>query len=232
VTVPEALAGAARTFGSQQTVDETLDVIVEAAEGAIPGIDHVGVSIARRNDAIETVAGTDPLARELDALQHDLHDGPCHHAIRSPRRVVVMEQARQQRRWPRYVPEAVRRGVRSQVSLLLYVDKRTLGGLNLYSTSRETLDPHAIHVAELFATHAALALANAREVGELIEGLAARKTIGQALGILMERYHISEDAAFAFLSRTSQTSNTKLRDLAGDLVDNTQARAEEMTVGP
>ena len=217
----DALACAARTFGSQQTVDGTLAAIVTAAEHAIPGIDHVGVSIARRNDTIETMAGTDPLVWELDALQYDLHEGPCHHAIRSPRRLVVMEHARQQRRWPRYVPRAVQRGVRSQVGVLLYVGNRTLGGLNLYSTSSDTVDADAVHLAELFATHAALALANAREVGELMRGLAARKTIGQALGILMERHHIGEDAAFAFLSRTSQTSNRKLRAIAEDLVKKT-----------
>jgi len=48
---------------------------------------------------------------------------------------------------------------------------------------------------------------------------AARKVIGQAIGILMERYEMNEDRAFAFLVRASSHGNVKLRSVAQELVD-------------
>ena len=99
-----------------------------------------------------------------------------------------------------------------------------MGALNLYSTSQEEIDPDAEHVAELFASHAAIALHQAREVENLNQALESRKVIGQALGIVMERYGLDENHAFAFLLRASSTSNIKLRDIAAQLVEDTQHR--------
>ena len=46
----------------------------------------------------------------------------------------------------------------------------------------------------------------------------SRAVIEQAKGILMERYKITDDRAFTVLTRTSQESNIKLRELADQLV--------------
>jgi AmiR/NasT family two-component response regulator len=47
----------------------------------------------------------------------------------------------------------------------------------------------------------------------------ARKLVGQAMGILMERFDLDGDQAFAVLRRYSQDTNTKLRDVAQQLID-------------
>jgi AmiR/NasT family two-component response regulator len=47
----------------------------------------------------------------------------------------------------------------------------------------------------------------------------ARKLVGQAMGILMERFDLDGDRAFAILKRYSQDTNTKLRDVAQTLID-------------
>ena len=70
---------------------------------------------------------------------------------------------------------------------------------------------------------AAVALGNAKQVTELNTALQTRKVIGQALGILMERYRMDEDRAFAFLVRTSSHENVKLHTLAQHLVDEANA---------
>lgn len=54
-------------------------------------------------------------------------------------------------------------------------------------------------------------------IEQLIEALATRDRIGQAKGILMERYRVTEHQAFELLSAASQSSNTKLVDLADNL---------------
>jgi GAF domain-containing protein len=93
---------------------------------------------------------------------------------------------------------AVERGLRSQIGLRLYADHETLGALNLYSTSEDTIDPDVLHMAELFAAHASLALGKVRREEQLNAALLTRKVIGQAIGILMERHELDEDGAFAF----------------------------------
>ncbi|WP_375424397.1 ANTAR domain-containing protein [uncultured Friedmanniella sp.] len=49
--------------------------------------------------------------------------------------------------------------------------------------------------------------------------LRSRMVIGQAVGILMQRDGLDSDAAFAWLVDTSQRTNTKLREVARQLVD-------------
>ena len=110
-------------------------------------------------------------------------------------------------------------GLRAQLALQLYNDEGAIGGLNLYSTRSPTVEPDAVRVAELFASHAAIALGRARREEQLNDALVTRKVIGQAIGLTMEHYQITEDRAFLFLVRASQTSNVKLRDVAQNVVD-------------
>ena len=60
--------------------------------------------------------------------------------------------------------------------------------------------------------------ADGSELDQLRRALETRTTIGVAVGIVMERYGLGQDRAFEALSRWSQESNRKLRDLAADLV--------------
>lgn len=213
-----ALADAARAINSPGTLDETLDAIVHAARASVPGFDHVGISIVHRDGRIETRAATGQLVRELDALQYELAEGPCVSSLRDEP-VVVVEHLSHEQRWPRYVPRAVQAGLRAQIGLQLFSERETLGGLNLYSTDADGVEPEALRSAELFAVHAALALGRARRESQLNEALASRKVIGQAIGVVMERYQIDEDRAFQFLLRASSSGNIKLRQIAQDIVD-------------
>jgi transcriptional regulator with GAF, ATPase, and Fis domain len=213
-----ALTEAAKAIHSPRTLDETLDAIVNAAKDAVPGMNHVGISITHRDGKIETLAGTDQLVWDLDSVQYGLNEGPCVSSVREDP-VVVVEHARHDQRWPNYMPRAVEAGLRAQLALRLYTDRDTLGGLNLYSTESETISTDAVQMAELFATHAAIALDRTQYDHQLNEALASRKAIGQAIGLIMHRYQIDEDRAFHFLIRASQTSNLKLRAVAEEVVE-------------
>jgi GAF domain-containing protein len=187
----------------------------------LPGVDHVGISVTHRGGRVETLAATDELVWRLDQLQYELNEGPCLDAIRE-KPVVWVNNARREQRWPRFIPRAVALGLRAQVGLRLY-DAKTLGGLNMYATQSDTIDPDTIWMAELLATQAAIALGHARHEEGLNQALFTRKVIGQAIGILMGRYEVDETRAFAFLTRVSQDTNTKLRDVAAKLVETTNA---------
>ncbi len=217
--VGEALAAAARTMKRGHSLEENLQQIVDAARHTVTGFDQVGISTVHRGGKVETKACTGDLVLDLDAVQYGLGEGPCVDSLREAA-VVVAPTLRHDQRWPRYVPKAVQRGVRAQLAVKLYLDDEgTLGGINFYSTTTEDVDPDAGHIAELFAAHAAVALGYARDVDNLNQALRNRQLIGQAIGILMERYELTEERATAFLVRASSHGNTKLREIAKELVD-------------
>jgi GAF domain-containing protein len=220
-----SLAEAARTIHTGHSLEETLDAIARAARVSVPGIDHAGISTMECGGRIVTRASTDQMVRDLDDLQYSLNEGPCVDALRDEL-VVAAPHIRYDQRWPSYVAEAVlRTGLKSQLAIRLFLDDTgTLGGLNLYSTETEDIEPEAESVAELFAVHAAIALGQAQESENLTLALGTRKVIGQAIGIVMERYGMHEDRAFAFLARASSHGNIKLRDVAQQLVDQVNDR--------
>jgi AmiR/NasT family two-component response regulator len=111
--------------------------------------------------------------------------------------------------------------LRSQLGIHLYTDAHHLGGLNLYSSTSDTIDPDVEHLAELFATHAALALGRAQREEGLHSAMASRQLIGQATGIVMERYGLDEKSAFGYILRVSSHSNVKVRDVAHEIVART-----------
>ena len=81
-------------------------------------------------------------------------------------------------------------------------------------------------VAETFAGYAAVAMANAHLyettsalAQQMAEAMSSRAIIEQAKGILMAQQGVDSEAAFAMLSRASQTANRKLRDIAQAIVD-------------
>ena len=224
-----ALASAARTISKPATLDETLTTIVDTARNSLPGFDEVGISTFDHKGAVHTRAGTSDFVWELDRIQYSLAEGPCVDSLREAS-VVVAPRIQDDQRWPRYAPRAARLGLKSQLAVRLYLDDEgTLGGLNIYSTTSEDIDVDAESIAELFATHAAIALGNAREVDTLQEALRTRKVIGQALGMLMTEYTLDEDAAFGLLVRTSSVTNVKLRDIAAAMVEQANARAGSET---
>lgn len=216
-SLARTLTQVAREMHETPDLATTLDAIVHSAAETLPGLDHVGISLGHRGGVVETQSGTDQLVWDLDALQYGLGEGPCLHSLDADPVTLVNHLSRDPR-WPRYAPRAAELGLRSQMGLRLYLDDQTLGVLNLYCTEAEEIDPDVAHAAELFATHAALALGRARRESQLSEALATRKVIGQAVGIVMERYQLDEDRAFQYLVRVSRGSNIKLRDIAQELI--------------
>jgi hypothetical protein len=220
VPLARVLAEAAAQINAPRTLEQTLDAIVGVALTSVPGFDHVGISVSHHGGRIETLAATDSFVEEIDALQYGLLEGPCVTALRQDRLVMLVGDKALER-WPRFTPRARALGLRAQMAIRLYQERRSVAGLNFYSTCQDTIDPSAPMGAELFATHAALALGRAREVNDLNAAMETRSTIGQAMGILMERYQINSEHAFHFLTRTSQESNTKLRDVAAEIIRGT-----------
>lgn len=201
---------------AEGTTEETVERILAFALSAVQ-CEHAGVSLQRRGNRLETLATTDPIVRGLDELQVRLGEGPDL-ALVSDRLGVLVSDTRTETRWPEWSRQAAELGVRSMLGTRLYTRERTLGTLNLYDRAPDHFDVDDQAVAQVMARHAAAALARARDTENLWHAIDARKRIGQAQGILMERYALSEDQAFRVLLRYSQDNNVKLRAVAEELV--------------
>ncbi len=79
--------------------------------------------------------------------------------------------------------------------------------------------PQHRQLTDLYAAHAAIALADAQRTAQLQHALRNRDVIGQAKGILIEGMKSTPDDAFACLSEVSQQANRKLIDVALHLVE-------------
>ena len=198
-------------------LDETLSRITKAAIEVLPDVSHASITVKHADGSLETVAPTHDLLRELDAKQYELQEGPCYLSAVETVHVTAPHLGRDER-FPRYAQFAVGAGIEAQAGIRLFEARGSNGALNLYSEKPgafEDLDT----IRDLFTHQSAMALAYAREISELRQAITTRQLIGQAVGMLMERYQLDEAHAFAFLTRLSQDSNVKVRLVAERLIE-------------
>jgi hypothetical protein len=196
--------------------DATLSSITSAAIDVLPDVDYASITVRHSDDNIDTVAPTDPLVIELDAAQYQLREGPCYDAAVDTAHVISPNIGADPR-FPRYGPYVVTKGINAQAGLRLFDAPTSQGALNIYSHRLGAFEDFST-LASLFAHQAAVAIGYAREIDDLNDAIRTRTTIGQAVGILMERYDLTDERAFAFLTRLSQHRNVKLRIIASEIV--------------
>ncbi|MFC3688825.1 GAF and ANTAR domain-containing protein [Aquipuribacter hungaricus] len=208
----------ARTVQQRQDPHETLVEIVRAAVQLVPGCDEGSISVVLGRRRVFSDAASGELPRVVDALQEGLGEGPCLDSAYQHTTVRVPDMAREQR-WPRFSTAAAEAGALGMMSFQLYVDGDDLGALNLFSRRAGAFTDESEHVGLMFAAHAGVAYAAARQRASLRREVETRHVIGQAQGILMERHRVTSEQAFAMLVRVSQHRNEKLRGVAQRLAD-------------
>lgn len=217
----DQLGALARELQSEDDVAGTLAAIVHAACGTVPGAGHASISAVRHRREVSTRAATGDLPRAVDEAQYAAQQGPCLDSLYQQVTVRLADTATEQR-WPDFSARARDLGVRSMLAVQLYVDGDDLGALNLFAEQPGAFGDDAEHVALLFASHAAVALAGAQTRQELRAAVQTRDLIGQAKGVLIERHRLTGDQAFAVLVRASQRTHRKLADIAEELVTSGQ----------
>lgn len=213
----ERIAAAAREMQGETGAQGTMDKAVKLAVRLVDHCEDCGISLVHENNRIDTPAATSDVVVRIDELQYQHDQGPCLDAIRESE-VVYSPDLANDGRWPSWARQVVAEtGVRCMLCFRLF-NNRTLGALNLYSTRLDAFDEDDRAEGLALAAHAALAVAAAQEAEHLRSAMDTRTVIGQAAGILMERFDLNEDQSFAVLVRVSSTTNTKLRQVAADLV--------------
>ncbi|GAA2896936.1 GAF and ANTAR domain-containing protein [Pseudonocardia halophobica] len=212
--------GIARHLHAEDDPAGAREQITLAAVATVPGCAHAAISLVRRNGTITTVAATDELPAQVDAVQYETGQGPCLEALEHDR-LYRSDDLEAETRWPDFArPAAERTGVRSMLSYRLYLDDEVHGALNLYSRTPRAFDDHAVAVGAILAGHATLALSHSRDRQQrrnLSEALDSNRDIGVAIGILMASHGITRDRAFDVLRDTSQWLNRKLREVAEEV---------------
>jgi GAF domain-containing protein len=201
-----------------------LDEVAHLARRTIPGADEVSVTLLRGSDAY-TAAYTGQLALSLDERQYGTGYGPCLDASASCTTLSLPSMAAEDR-WPAWTAAALKAGANSSLSIGLPVHDQVTGALNIYATKPDAFDEDAIVLGQTFAGYAAVALANAHlydtqaTLAEQMQAaMRSRAVIEQAKGIIMGSRRCTADEAFTILTRLSQNTNRKLRDVANALVD-------------
>ena len=201
-------------------------VIAELAEHAaveIPGAQYAGVTVTRNAKHIDTPAATHKWPILLDEIQQRHREGPCLTAAWEEKTIHVADLEIDDR-FPLYRRDALEQTpIRAIMAFQLFIADETMGALNVYAERPHAFDQNSRAIGLVFAAHSSVAWNAARRDEQFKRALASRDTIGQAKGMIMERYGVDAVQAFEVLRKLSQDSNVPLVRVASELVANARS---------
>jgi hypothetical protein len=194
----------------------TPERLTEFAVLAVPHADAVSLTYIRGSSAPQTLAGTGPLAYEIDAIQYEVGEGPCLEAI-AEHDVTRSNDLAADPQWPMFGPRAAQAGAGSSFGVRLFLDGDQRGAMNFFARKTHAFTDIDIATGALFAIYASQAVdaATQREKAAHLEvALVSNRQIGMAIGILMARNQWTAERSFDNLRTASQNLHRKLRDIA------------------
>jgi hypothetical protein len=187
---------------------------------------EAGVVLADERGVLRSVASSSETARLLELFELQNEEGPCLDCFTLGTPLANVSLAPPDERWPRFSPEARRRGFSVVHALPMRLRGKVIGAVNVFGTDESSLSDEDVAVGQALADIATVGLLQersireARVLNEQLQGaLISRVVIEQAKGVLAERNQIGMDEAFALLRRHARRSNTRLRDVAQSVVD-------------
>ncbi|MFC0625572.1 GAF and ANTAR domain-containing protein [Kribbella deserti] len=195
-----------------ETVEAALDFAVQAVRCA-----HSGLMLAE-GARLCTGAVTDPAVEAIYRWERAAGDGPALTALREQITIGVRD-TRAETRWVGWSNVVTALGIGSVLHTPLAIGAETVGVLSLYAGRIDAFGNDDLAIAHILARHASIAVAAARHQESMVQAVDARKLIGQAMGVLMMKFDVDEQRAFAILKRYSQHHNRKLREVAQEVVD-------------
>lgn len=204
------------------------EAVVIAAPRLVSGCDHASLML-KKGGRFETVTATDDVARQIDALERELGEGPCVDAIVDDTAYIEPDLTKGSR-WPllaeRVLAETPVRGV---AGFRLLVQGAKAGALNLFSDTPGALGEESVNEGAVLSSFLSIALLAAHEHQDaetLRQGLESNREIGKAVGLLMAFHKIGDDAAFDMLRKASQDMNMKLTEVARQVVEHHKNRPD------
>ena len=216
----EQLQSFARRFVDGTGPLDPVAVVREAAE-AVPSALAAGLTLIQGDEPPRTLAATDRLVEEVDAIQYDTGEGPCLEAIED-NDLTTADDLAADHRWPKFCARAVAETpVRSMFGVRIFLGGDDRGALNFYATEPGAFGELDRAVGAVFSTLSSLALQHAlekRRSENLLTALESSRQIGMAMGILMASKLLTAEQAFEQLRRASQHLHRRVRDVAEEVM--------------
>jgi GAF domain-containing protein len=213
----EHLADAARSAAEELDGAHTLDRAVTLPTELIERCSFAGVSVLSPH-GIDIHAVSHQDVRLIEELQHKLGEGPVH--LLRHVDTVISGNVDTDNRWPDWGTHVASQfRIRSAMAFRLFTDGQTLAALDLYSEEPDAFT-HDDHVDGLVtAAQVGVLLSSSLELEQMHTALRSRQNIGEAVGMLRERFGLSSEQAFGVLKRLSSQQNVKLVHVAQHVVD-------------
>jgi PAS domain-containing protein len=206
---------------------EILRSVTAICHQAFPDVTWVSITLGDPNEP-ELLASDSTEAQQLDGLQMQTGQGPTQDAWRQQSSVVTTRLS-QDERWPDFAAACESAEVESILATPILLGEDRVGAVSLYSTEPSAFLEHEVAICEWFASAVAAVLDDLQAhedlktlAGQLQTALGTRGVIDQAKGIIMAHRHCDPDEAFAHLVTLSSTTGVKLREVARELVEQTQ----------
>jgi hypothetical protein len=163
-----------------------------------------------------TVEATSEAAREAAVSQFAVREGPTFETMTHAESRGYDAQGAES--WPAHGAYLSGLGLRHELAMPLHC-RNVRATVTVFSSSDAPFSEPVRERLALLTRHAGTVLAQADVEANLRVAVHSRQQVGQAVGILIERHRITPRAAFDRLVRSSNMTQTKLRDLATMLIE-------------
>lgn len=191
--------------------------VTAGAVALLNPVDHAAITVIDNRGGVQARAATDRVAQALEDVQKCYLQGPGIDAVRTQRPQTVDDLAADDR-WPTFATNAAATPVRSLASFPLLQTEHKCAALTLSADLPDAFAGDSMTLAETFACSAAVVSETAHRERELHHTLSNRDLVGQAKGLLMERFGIDSTAAFAMLTQLSERHHQSVVTVARHLV--------------
>ena len=204
------------TLADVTETEDAIDKIVSAAAEAVR-TDFGGI-IVIRGDKFETVSPTHASVTQADRLQIELGEGPCiDSALESG--AYSSSYLPRDPRWPKWGPRVSEElGFYSILSCEIHGRGTRIGALNLYGDASTDFVDDDFEMTKTFAHQASVIMGFTLHEEELLRAVDDQLLLGQAQGILMQRFQIGSRTASALLNRYALNSGSDLQEVARHVV--------------
>lgn len=220
----ERLSRVTKLLKTQRSLPAQMEAVVGIVKRTVPSCDAAGIVLLVEGEPT-SVAVTDRLTIELDLVQYNTGDGPCLTALRDGN-VIRIDILERDSRFTRFAPGALDQGLRSVLSTPLDANGRTVGALNMYSTTENAFDDRTSEAVRPIAEYAGQAIGTSPlyaysldMVDGLVEDLESRAIIEQATGVLMASQDQTSGEALGHLRDLAMRSGESMRTVAGWVID-------------
>jgi transcriptional regulator with GAF, ATPase, and Fis domain len=199
--------------------EDVLERFARLAHTHIAHVTHAGVMLLAGKTGIRPSAAGGGYPHLVDTLQDEAPESPALDAVRR-RQTVRVDDLAEESRWPQFTQAMLEQTpIRSMVCYPLYTDLQDSGALNLYANDPHVFGEDVEQAGLVLATHAAVTMQAVQRSRQFRSAMGSRDIIGQAKGILMERYEVGAGAAFALLTKLSQESHRPVVAIAKEVVE-------------